>query len=133
MEDSSRRPWISLLRRQSCAPSDALIAGLLVKLSALSGLRLHGRGSRRKGLRGNRKAQTSPWHHPNAFGPLHRHLAIVFAEVFETGLSRPFEDAETPISWQGRHSVVSLTSKIVAPDSHQHFFETMNLKWFQIE
>ena len=83
-------------------PVDPITSGFLLELFALSGLRLHGRGPGRKGLRGNRKTQTSPRHHPNAFGALHRDLATLFEEVFQTGGSKPSQDAPSPISGQGR-------------------------------
>lgn len=75
-QDQKRYPWISLLWRQSRPSTDSIPSGFLLELFALSGLGLHTRGPGHKSLRGDRKAQTSPWYHPNAFGPLHRDLRL---------------------------------------------------------
>ncbi len=74
-------------RRQSCSSPHPITSGLLLELSPLSGLRLHRRGPSGEGFRRDPKAQPSPWHHTNPFGPLHRYLTTIVKEVFETGVS----------------------------------------------
>ena len=85
MEDSSWNSRVSLLCSGSCPSSDPIAACLFVKLFALPGLRFDATGPSREGLRRDRKEQTSPWHDPDPFGALHRDLATLLEEVFETG------------------------------------------------